>query len=392
MLEKEITFDRFVRILGIVLIVGGVLYTMNYLSSVLLPFFVAWLLAYLIYPLVKFVQYKLHVPTRALSIIVSLILILAVVGGVFYLIVPPMLEQFEKLGDVASQYIRQGTNGESFQAVVQQWLHDNRTAIEQVFKRKDVSDAIKQAMPKLFSVLGQTASVILSIVASLITLLYMFFILLDYEYLTTSWIKIFPKKVRPFWQSLMQDVEKELNNYIRGQSLVALIMGILFCIGFTIIDFPMAIGLGILIGIMDLVPYLHTFALIPTAFLALLKAADTGQNFWLIFASAFAVFCVVQVIIDMVVTPKVMGKAMGLNPAILLLALSVWGTLLGFIGLIIALPLTTILIAYYQRYVTKDKTKILTEDQTEVLTEDEDQTKILAEELPEENNGKEDVK
>ena len=355
MLEKEITFDRFVRILGIVLLVGGVMYTMNFLSSVLLPFFVAWLLASLMYPIVKFVQYKLHVPTRALSIIVALVFVLAVIGGVFYLIIPPMIDQFEKLGDIVMQYVKQGTNGESFQAVVQQWLHDNRQAIEQVFKRKDVSDAIKSAMPKLFSVLGQTANVILSIVASLITLLYMFFILLDYEYLSSSWIKIFPKKVRPFWQSLMKDVERELNSYIRGQSLVALIMGILFCIGFTIIDFPMAIGLGILIGIMDLVPYLHTFALIPTAFLALLKAADTGQNFWVILASAVAVFCIVQVIIDMVVTPKVMGKAMGLNPAILLLALSVWGTLLGFIGLIIALPLTTILIAYYQRYVTKEK-------------------------------------
>ena len=355
MLEKEITFDRFVRILGIVLLVGGVLYTMNFLSSVLLPFFVAWLLAYLMYPIVKFVQYKLHVPTRALSIIVALVFVLAVIGGVFYLIIPPMIDQFEKLGDIVMQYVKQGTNGESFQAVVQQWLHDNRQAIEQVFKRKDVSDAIKSAMPKLFSVLGQTANVILSIVASLITLLYMFFILLAYEYLSSSWIKIFPKKVRPFWQSLMKDVERELNSYIRGQSLVALIMGILFCIGFTIIDFPMAIGLGILIRIMDLVPYLHTFALIPTAFLALLKAADTGQNFWVILASAVAVFCIVQVIIDMVVTPKVMGKAMGLNPAILLLALSVWGTLLGFIGLIIALPLTTILIAYYQRYVTKEK-------------------------------------
>lgn len=366
MLEKDITFDRFVRILGIVLLVGGVLYTMNFLSSVLLPFFVAWLLAYLMYPIVKFVQYKLHVPTRALSIIVALVFVFAVIGGVFYLIIPPMIDQFEKLGDIVMQYVKQGTNGESFQAVVQQWLHDNRQAIEQVFKRKDVSDAIKSAMPKLFSVLGQTANVILSIVASLITLLYMFFILLDYEYLSSSWIKIFPKKVRPFWQSLMKDVERELNSYIRGQSLVALIMGILFCIGFTIIDFPMAIGLGILIGIMDLVPYLHTFALIPTAFLALLKAADTGQNFWVILASAVAVFCIVQVIIDMVVTPRVMGKAMGLNPAILLLALSLWGTLLGFIGLIIALPLTTILIAYYQRYVTKEKAAEHTADSPEV--------------------------
>ncbi len=355
MLEKEITFDKFIRMLGTALLVCGVLLMLNYLSGVLLPFFVAWLLAYLLYPIVKFVQYKLRVPTRALSIIVTFIFIIAVITGVFYLLIPPMIEQFEKLAHVASQYIRQSTNGESFQAVMQQWLHQNRDTVEQIFRRKDVADAIKSAMPKFFSVLGQTASVVVSIVASLITLLYMFFILLDYEHLTTNWIKIFPKKIRPFWQSLMQDVEKELNNYIRGQSLVALIMGILFCIGFTIIDFPMAIGLGILIGIMDLVPYLHTFALIPTLFLALLKAADTGQNFWVIFASAFAVFCVVQVIIDMVVTPKVMGKAMGLNPAILLLALSVWGSLLGFIGLIIALPLTTILIAYYQRYVTKEK-------------------------------------
>ena len=139
-------------------------------------------------------------------------------------------------------------------------------------------------------------------------------------------------------------------------------MGIMFCIGFTIMDFPMAIGLGILIGIMDLVPYLHTFALIPTAFLAMLKAADTGQNFWLVFGLAVGLFIVVQIITDMVVTPKIMGKAMGLNPAILLLSLSVWGALLGFIGLIIALPLTTLLIAYWGRYVTKENAPNTVED------------------------------
>ena len=131
-------------------------------------------------------------------------------------------------------------------------------------------------------------------------------------------------------------------------------MGVLFAIGFTIIGFPMGIGMGILIGILNLVPYLHTFALIPAALLALLKAADTGQNFWLVFLSAIIVFIVVQLICDTIVTPKIMGKAMGLNPAILLLSLSVWGVLLGFIGLIVALPLTTLIIAYWQRYVTKE--------------------------------------
>ena len=352
---KEITFDKFIRWAGVTLIVLAVLYMTNYLSSVLLPFFIAWFFAYLLYPVVKFIENKLHVRIRALSILIAMGTAIAVIGGVLWLIIPPMIDQFDKLGEVLTRWLHQTTHTNNLTALIKDWLQANQEQIEHFLKSKDFSDAIKTTMPKVFSVVSQTATVLMSIVASMITLLYMFFILLDYETLTANWVRIFPKKNRPFWSALMKDVERELNNYIRGQGLVALCMGIMFCIGFTIIGFPMAIGLGILIGIMDLVPYLHTFALIPTAFLAMLKAADTGQNFWLVFGLAVLVFCVVQVITDMVVTPKIMGKAMGLNPAILLLSLSVWGALLGFLGLIVALPLTTLIIAYWQRYVTKEK-------------------------------------
>lgn len=352
---KEITFDKFIRWAGVTLIVLAVLYMTNYLSSVLLPFFIAWFFAYLLYPVVKFIENKLHIRIRALSILIAMGTAIAVIGGVLWLIIPPMIDQFDKLGEVLTRWLHQTTHTNNLTELIKDWLQANQEQIELFLKSKDFSDAIKTTMPKVFSVVSQTATVLMSIVASMITLLYMFFILLDYETLTANWVRIFPKKNRPFWSALMKDVERELNNYIRGQGLVALCMGIMFCIGFTIIGFPMAIGLGILIGIMDLVPYLHTFALIPTAFLAMLKAADTGQNFWLVFGLAVLVFCVVQVITDMVVTPKIMGKAMGLNPAILLLSLSVWGALLGFLGLIVALPLTTLIIAYWQRYVTKEK-------------------------------------
>lgn len=355
MIKGTITFDTAVRWLIGTLVALGILYLLNYLSGVLLPFFVAWLLAYLLYPIVKFVQYKLHVPGRALSIVVTLIFVTAVIAGVLFLIIPPMIEQFEKMGGLATRYLQQNAQIADIPAAVQEWLQENRQVIEGFFSSMDLTETLKTAMPQVFNVLGKTAQIIVSIIGSFITLLYMFFILLDYEYLTNNWIKIFPKKSRPFWQGVATDVERAMNNYMRGQGLVALTMGILFCIGFTIIDFPMAIGLGIMIGIMDLVPYLHSLALIPTVFLALLKAADTGQNFWIILISALAVFLIVQLIIDMIVTPKIMGKAMGLNPAILLLSLSVWGALLGFIGLIIALPLTTLVMAYYQRYVTKEK-------------------------------------
>lgn len=352
--NNVITFDKFIRIAGVLLIIAAVFFLVNYLSAVLIPFFVAWLFAYLLYPVVKFIENKLHVRIRALSIILTMALVVAVIGLIVYLIIPPMIEQFQKLYVILTHWLHETTHTNNITAWLSSLISDNQETIQRFFKSRDFTDALKTTMPKLFSVLGQTANVIISVVASLITLLYTFFILMDYEFLTENWIRIFPKKNRPFWHELALDVERELNNYIRGQGTVAFCMGVMFCIGFSIMDFPMAIGLGIMIGILDLVPYLHTFALIPTAFLAMLKAADTGQSFWAIFGMAVGLFALVQVISDMVVTPKIMGKAMGLNPAILLLSLSVWGAIFGFIGLIIALPLTTLIIAYWKRYVTKE--------------------------------------
>lgn len=354
MLEQKITFDKFIRWTIITVAILATIYIIHYLRAVLLPFFVAWGLAYLIFPVVKFVQYKLRVKIRALSIIIAVIIVVGVLGGVLWLIIPPMLEQFHRLGEVLNQWIHNTAHTNDLTTTISVWLQDHQEEIRSYLRSPDFSDTLKTTMPKLFQLLGQTANVIISVVASMITLLYMFFILLDYEYLTQNWVKIFPKKNRPFWQELTADAERELNNYIRGQGTVSLIMAIMFLIGFTIIGFPMAIGLSILIGLMNMVPYLHTFALIPTAFLAMLKSAETGESFWMTFGMAVLVFCVVQVISDSIVVPKVLGKAMRLNPAILLLSLSVWGSLLGFIGLIIALPLTTLCIAYWQRYVTRE--------------------------------------
>ena len=365
-MRQTITFDKFIRWALVALAILTVGFIIKSLSDVLLPFFIAWLIAYLLYPIVKFVQYKLHVPGRALSIVITLIFVTALFAAIFMFIVPPMINQADKFMTIVNRYLHETTHTNNIATMVQRWIKENQVEIERFLKSPDFTETIKSAMPKLFSVIGQTASIVISIIASCITLLYTFFILLDYEVLSSNWIKIFPKRARPFWAGLAQDVERELNNYIRGQGLVSLCMAILFCIGFTIIDFPMAIGLAVLIGILNLVPYLHTFALVPTAFLALLKAADTGQNFWIIFGSALAVFAIVQVLSDMVITPKIMGKAMGLNPAILLLSLSIWGALLGFIGLIIALPLTTLIIAYWQRYVTKEGNTVETENEPAV--------------------------
>ena len=339
------------------LLVLAVLYVVDYLGSVLLPFFIAWLLAYLIYPIVHFVQYKMHVRSRAASILLAMLFIILLLTAMVLLVVPPMLEEFERAMVIATGYLQHTSSSSELPLWLHDWLKSNVVALKEFFDNTSSEELMRRLTPHIFNFLGRAASFVVSVVASFITLLYMFFILLDYEHLSESWIKIFPKKSRPFWHSLMGDVEKQLNSYVRGQSLVAFCVGVLFCIGFIIIDFPMAIAMGIMIGIMDLIPYVHTLALIPTVFLSLVKATETGQNFWLILSGAIVVFIIVQIIADMVLTPRIMGKAMGLNPAILLLALSVWGFIFGFIGLIIALPLTTLLMTYYKRYVTKEEEK-----------------------------------
>ena len=134
-------------------------------------------------------------------------------------------------------------------------------------------------------------------------------------------------------------------------------MGILFSVGFSIVGMPLAVALGMFIGVLNLVPYLQMLGIVPAVLLALVRSNQTGENFWLIILYCFIVFLVVQGIQDLVLTPRIMGKMMGLRPAVILLSLSVWGYLLGFIGLIIALPLTTILISYYRFFVLKEERK-----------------------------------
>jgi len=355
MFENKITFDSFIRfILGLSIVIG-VLVLINYLSAVLLPFFVACLIAYLVYPLVKFFQYKLRVKSRVLSILCAL-LSLTIVGTVlFYLIVPPMLAEFSKVKDLLYLYFISGAeaNADAVPKSLSEFIQENIDvhALNETLNYENVSRVFKELAPRFWSLLSGSINLLFSIFASFIILLYIVFILLDYEAISNGWSKMLPVKYRKFAENLLTDVQMGMNKYFRGQALVAFCVGILFCIGFLIIDFPLAIGLGIFVGILNLVPYLQIVAFAPTILLAILKAADTGQNFWVIILSATAVFVIVQIIQDGFIVPKIMGRITGLNPAIILLSLSVWGTLMGFVGLIIALPLTTLIISYYERFI-----------------------------------------
>lgn len=352
MVNNEITLGRFLRIILILITLGIIYFVLDCLSGVLLPFFVAWLIAYLLYPLVKFFQYRLKFKYRMLSIVAALAVVVIAVVGCFLLIVPSMINEFAAFKDTAFVFFNHQIKNPSIPPIILDYVREfgNDQGVVQLLQSDGVQSIAEQVWHKSQMLMLGTLNVVVQIAASFIVVLYIFFILLDYELLADEWKQVLPVKWRNFATKLSEDLTNGMSQYFRGQALVAFLVGVLFSIGFVIIDFPIAIGFGLFIGVLNLVPYLQIVSLFPMTLLALMKAANTGDNFWVILFSALVVLCVVQTIQDFFLVPRIMGKRMNLHPAVILLSLSVWGKLLGMLGMIVALPLTTLLIGYVKRY------------------------------------------
>ena len=354
--NKPFTFDRVMRIVFGIALISGLVYLVTLLRDALLPFLIAWLLAYMMQPFVKFFQYKLGLRSRILSIMALFVSMVLIITLLVVMVVPSITEEADK----TIELLRTHDPGEGhIPFIPQAWLdyleaNVDFTQLMDYLNKENLLKATKQIAPQVWSFLSNTFSVLLSVTMVFLIMLYFIFILLDYEKIANGWPQLIPGKYRPFVEGLVEDVECNMNRYFRGQALIALCVGVLLTIGFKIIDFPLAVTLGLFIGVLNLIPYMQTIGIIPMLILALLRSAETGENFWIIFGLALLVLGIVQMIQDLFLTPRIMGKAMGLNPAIILLALSIWGTLLGFIGLIIALPLTTLCLSYYKRFILQD--------------------------------------
>lgn len=356
MFGKEINFDRFVRGLIFMTVLVAGYFLVCYLSPVLLPFVVAWAFAYILYPVVNFFQYKCRLHFRMLSILVTLVIVIGIISTLLYLAIPVMLEELLHLKDVAIAYVSGGTGADSLPEVVQKFIRENsdKLRIERLLNEKDLMSGLKEALPRVWNMLLSTANVLISIVSSLIALLYLVFMLNDYDRVKKGWIRFVPKSKRSMAKKIVSDIDNGMSGYFRGQALVALANCVLFSVGFIIIGFPMPVGLGVFIGLISFIPYVQLLGFFPATVLAILCSVDTGRNFWMLMLGVIAVYCIVQVLQDSIITPHIMGKILGLRPAVVLLSLTVWGYLLGIIGLIIALPLTQILISYYRHYVVDD--------------------------------------
>lgn len=352
--RQPYTFDRVVRIIITCVIIVGIIWLINILKGVLLPFCVACLVAYLFEPFVQFNRRLLRLKGRVVAIFITLFEATFLFGILCYVLVPMIMSEMQHMGHLLKVY----SNTELEIPFMPEGVHSfikkyvDFEYLASLMRREDQIKMLENVLSSTWSVVTSGISMIIGLLSWFIVFLYVIFIMLDYEKLALMGRHLVPPMYRRTVFRIGRDIQRSMNHYFRGQALVAFCVGVLFSIGFLIIDMPLAIVLGMFIGLLNMVPYLQLISIIPTTILCLVCSVDSGVNFWVIFWECMAVYAIVQAIQDLYLTPKIMGKAMGLNPAIILLSLSVWGCLLGFLGLIIALPLTTLLLAYYDEYIT----------------------------------------
>jgi predicted PurR-regulated permease PerM len=349
------TFDRVVRIIFSVVGALGALYVLYILRAVLLPFMVACLMAYILEPVVKFNMRVLHLKRRFLPVVLTLVEVLGVLTLFCVIFIPYLVEECREMAATISKYATTQIQIPYVSQQIHDFIRDNVNfdEISRWMSREEWLKLLKQTLSSSWNFVSSSVAFILGVASWVIVLLYLIFIMLDYDRLMLSFRQLVPYQHRHRVFHIFDDVKHAMNRYFRGQFVIAMTVGVLFAIGFLIIDLPMAVVLGLFIGLLNMVPYLQLISLPITAVLCVVAYVANGVDFWVIFWEAMAVYVVVQCIQDLILTPKIMGKAMGLNPAIILLSLSVWGSLLGFMGLIIALPLTTLLLSYYDLYVVQ---------------------------------------
>lgn len=322
-------------------------------SYLVFPFFLAWIMGVVIMPIVHFVQHKLHFKSRIISILFVLLFFLGVGVGVIALLIPSLLEESRRAWELFSYYF-------SPDLILSLVPDPIRHKIENTFNLRhffedlnaqEVLQHLQTLFQKSWSLLSGTLNVVSWLAGAAIFLLYLFFILVDMERLNNGALNLFPKSWQPLVQEVCRSICYYVNSYFRGQALIALICGVLFATGFYIMGLPLGITYGLFLGVLNLVPYMQLFGLPPLVILCMLQAASTEQSVWLLLLIAFTIIGVVQLLQDLVLTPTIMGKKMGMRPAIILLSLTFWGALFGFWGLLFALPLTMICYSLYMKYI-----------------------------------------
>jgi len=339
-----------------------------YLSDVLIPFTIAFLLAYILNPLVNILQKK--VKYRWLASIMLLIILLIICIGAILIFVPMIVEQAMNLGRLLQKYASDSSWKETIMKYLPEEIWDK---IKYVWEEKNFKpildklqnfDLLKIAQSALETILPGAVGVF-SGVGKLFAWFFGIFMialclvlaLLDFENMKRKISRQIPEKYLESVLNFFNSFDHIMSNYFRAQTAVAAIVGTFFAISFSIMGLPMGLPFGIFIGVLNMVPYLQVASIPIAAFLGLIYSLETGMAFWQVALIIVVIYAGIQVLQDSVIVPRIMGGALGLSPVLILISLAVWGKLLGFLGLVLAIPFTCVVIATYKSFRIKKRSK-----------------------------------
>ena len=370
--ERKWDFDRVVRV--IITVASFVIFfaLVRYLADVLIPFTVALLLAFLLNPVVTALEVKLG---RTAAVLTTVFGTGVVVFAVSLMLVYVAGKEIMSLRDLAQDFVRAPT-AEDVQGVRQAFdefvdkqenptirrvLLDARAELAELdLQNFEVVPLLRRVagtvMPGVVGLVSGVLSFVLGLTVLVVIVLYLVFLLMDYPKLAGTWREFLPPKYRTDIIGFTEEFHLAMSRYFRGQFIIAMITGVIFAIGFSMIGLRMAVLLGLFIGLLNMVPYLQIAGLIPALFFGLVHGAESNMSVMTSLILVLVVFAVAQLIQDGLLTPKIMGQTVGLRPVILLLGVFIWGKLLGFLGVVLAIPLTCLGIAYYRRSVLGDMT------------------------------------
>lgn len=314
------------------------------LIGVLTPFVISFLLAYILNPLVNRLEQK-KIP-RWLSSIVIIILITSIGLWFFFLVMPVVFVQFQGIvGEIsvfAGQTIESLKNGKLF-SILKEWgvpAESISQALEK-YVPSGVESVFTTLLRGASNLLSGISSVVIQILNIVLIPFVTFYLLKDFPKVTGVISGLVPEMHRSNFRFYMKKIDEVLGQYFRGALIVAIIQGCVSTIVLTSLGVQYAVVLGIMTAFLDFIPYV---GLIISLVVSAIVACFSGEPVMVKVIGVIIMYLVQKIVENSILAPKIIGKKVGLHPVLLMMSLFVFGYFFGFIGLLIAVPLTAVLI------------------------------------------------
>lgn len=329
-------------------------------GGMLWPLIVAVLLSILLEPVCSFLETKLRL-SRVPAILVLYLLIITVVAGIGFALIPALWEQLRQLGDALPGLWKRATETLSGKyPEASQWMRDGGLVAWLKAHTEQLAHAASGSAPLLATAGMQISGFIAKVVGLAIIPVYLFYLLdlrRDFTQDLERESNFLPAGVRDDLVFLIRQFLGILTSFFRGQLLVGLGIGVILATGFTGIGVSYGLLLGLIIGFLNIIPYLGTMlglaTVLPIAFFQ--DGGGVGK-----LGAAIIVFLVAQGVEGYFLTPRIMGKSTGLHPMVIILSVFFWGAAFdGLLGMVLAIPLSAFFVVLWrlmrEKYLTKVK-------------------------------------